>query len=37
MMTDTDRDLVLSLTEPDAGRYGTLVARLAAGPATTIC
>ena len=30
MMTDTDRDLVLSLTEPDAGRYGTLVARLAA-------
>ncbi len=30
MMTDTDRDLVLSLTEPNAGRYGTLVARLAA-------
>jgi methylated-DNA-[protein]-cysteine S-methyltransferase len=30
MMTDTDRDLVLSLTEPDAGRYRALVARLAA-------
>ena len=30
MMTDTDRDLVLALTEPDAGRYGALVARLAA-------
>src|ERR1039457_5970754 len=29
MMTDTDRDLVLALTEPDAGRYGALVARLA--------
>jgi len=29
MMIDTDRDLVLSLSEPDAGRYGALVARLA--------